>query len=559
MRLKNNVAAKAIAAGLSFALAMGGVTAPATMALAEDSATSTTTSGTAPTGSITISENANLKSDSSTIQGYQIFTADVADQTVGAVTQKVVSNVDWASKSVENIVQGKIKAADSTYVGTTAQDAANWLSKKASGIGSNVTVTGGDVFAEIAKALRESGITPENLTPGTPATLSSGYWVFVTATTSTEDTIYNTSIGTSPLFQIVGGSAITVNQKSNLPTVTKSVKNDAAGSTWSSTADSQIGQQIQYKLTGTVSDVIGSYDTYYYQFYDNLGEALTADTSNIKVAVSNDNGATETEVRAADYTTALDSSTNTMTVTINDLKTVKDTTGADISINKDSIVNVYYNASLNSKAKVASSSNDNTVTLTYSNNPGTNSTGSTVPATARDYTFGLMIYKVDSRNDGKALPDAKFTIQATGADEGAGTQYVQSDGTLGTSEYEFKTGSDGSIYVKGLDAGTYTVKETSSPSGYSKVDDFTFTITPVYTADGSLTEVTAGTNNAISTKADVLDGGVIQVTVMDNPGVNLPLSGQAGVTITWIAGGAVLALGITHLVRSRKRDENNAE
>ena len=41
--------------------------------------------------------------------------------------------------------------------------------------------------------------------------------------------------------------------------------------------------------------------------------------------------------------------------------------------------------------------------------------------------------------------------------------------------------------------------------------------------------------------------------------MSLPLTGQAGVTLTWVAGGVVLAFGITRLVRSRKRDENSAE
>ena len=51
----------------------------------------------------------------------------------------------------------------------------------------------------------------------------------------------------------------------------------------------------------------------------------------------------------------------------------------------------------------------------------------------------------------------------------------------------------------------------------------------------------------------------ITVTVKDKAGMTLPLTGQAGVTITWIAGGAGLALGITHLVRSRKNAEDSAE
>ncbi len=93
MKLKNNVAAKAIAAGLSFALAMGGVAAPATLAFASG------------TGNITIAKRAD--GDTTTMTGYQIFTADVAD--VQGV--KVASNVAWANGSVKTIVENAIKAA----------------------------------------------------------------------------------------------------------------------------------------------------------------------------------------------------------------------------------------------------------------------------------------------------------------------------------------------------------------------------------------------------------------------------------------------------------------
>lgn len=549
---KQSIARMAVTAGLALTMALGPVAAPVA-AFAAD--------GTATQGDITIKANTHVSSDTTTLLGYQLFKADVADQTVGATTSKAVSNIVWGSTQAQTAVEAAIKAIEPTYAGTSAQDAAEWLSTHASGSGSATVVDANDAFGKIAAAMRTAGATATTITPDTKATLDEGYWLFVTDSNTTSDLI--DKVGTAPIYAVVGGSAVTVDQKSSLPTVNKYIKNDAKGSDWAKVADSQIGQNVDYKLTGTVATALASYDTYYYSFKDVLDSGLSANKDSVKVMVQNpatgDAAQTETQVRADDYTVALDSAKNTLTVTINDLKSVKDTKDNAISITPNSVVNVYYTAKLNSKAMVASKSNDNTVTLTYSNNPGTNDHGDTTPATVRDYTYQLMLMKVDSSDNSKGLQGAKFTIQATGADEGAGKMYVQQDGTLGDEKHEFTSGADGSIAVSGLDAGEYTVVETQAPEGYNTVPTFTFHIYPIYKdTTGDIDTIRVQTSNPNVSDINAYDG-VVDLVVKDKAGMSLPLTGQAGVTITWIAGGAVLALGITHLVRSRKNAEDSAE
>ena len=53
--------------------------------------------------------------------------------------------------------------------------------------------------------------------------------------------------------------------------------------------------------------------------------------------------------------------------------------------------------------------------------------------------------------------------------------------------------------------------------------------------------------------------GVVHLTVTDQKGSNLPLTGLNGVTFTWIAGGAVLCIGVAHLIRSRKQAEESEQ
>lgn len=559
MKKGKNLARIAVTAGLTMAMTLGGVALPATSALA------------ATTGNVTILKNANNNADETTTLGYQIFTGDVVD----SGTSKTVSNIDWASTEVGTVVVAQIKALDSTYAGKTAQDAADYLSTHLPAEGSSGTSTiieSNKLYSNIANALRaDTKLTPTSLKAGekNKQNLSAGYWLFLTDTTSTANTDSASKVdqvGTAPIYAVVGGNDLTISPKSDLPKVTKEVKNDAVGSDWGKVADSQVGQDLQYRLTGTVSDAIPSYSTYYYKFTDTLSAGLTADSSSVAVTVVT-NGTTYTVASDSYSTTLVTNSDNTSTlgVEFNDLKTIKDSKDSTVTIpvNGSSKVYVTYNAKLDaSKAyKVAKERNDNTVKLTYSNNPGTDSKGDSTPSTVGDYTFKLKMDKVDSSDGSKTLTGAKFTIQATGADEGAGTQYVQKDGTLGQDPYEFTTTDDAdgyaSIYVSGLDVGKYKVVETQAPSGYNKAE-FEFDITATYDNNtGTITKVEASSGNANVADASTDSTGLVTVTVKDKAGMSLPLTGQSGVTATWIAGGIVLAIGVTHLVRSRR--ENGSE
>ena len=55
------------------------------------------------------------------------------------------------------------------------------------------------------------------------------------------------------------------------------------------------------------------------------------------------------------------------------------------------------------------------------------------------------------------------------------------------------------------------------------------------------------------------DDGTFNITVGDTKQVGLPLTGLNGVTFTWIAGGAVLCIGVAHLIRSRKQAEESEQ
>lgn len=595
MKITKSIAHLAVTAGLTAVLSFGGVMAPVSMAFAAEGATT-------EANSITITQNANNKdaidpNKKTQFIAYQIFNAKVDDE--NGSSRKVVSDVTWAIEDVQiqNQIIDAIKKSiendpSESQLPTkpTAQNVAEWMAanlQSASGV-----VNDGDLLDKIADLLK--GATPTKPKGATSAAFAadgpvsfenSGYYLFLTDNGSIggkDNYSGRMQTGTSPIFAVVGGSAVVVTEKTGIPTVTKKIKDDKPGSHWADKADSQVGQNVQYQLTGTVAENVASFNTYYYEFYDELSAGLIADKDSVHVTVyANNEDTSGTEVNlpagAVEYNTT--GNNNVLTVKFNDLKAVTAKTGSSaISITKDSRVVVTYLAKLNpakiEKVTVGGRGNDNEVKLIYSNNPMSEGKGESVPDTVRDYTYALQLVKEDFDDNNKKLKDVEFTIKATGADELAsgtvGTQFVQENGSLGGTEHKFKTNENGEISVTGLDAGTYTVHEVeNSNPGYNTLPDFTFTITAegldklegetlAGNAAPNTLKVTAEQNDSTLVTPSVNDG-TVTLTIQNKKGSNLPLTGLNGVTFTWIAGGAVLCIGVAHLIRSRKRDDGSEE
>lgn len=585
MSMSKNIARLAVTAGLTAALSFGGVMAPVTMAFAEDAATTT--------NSITIKQDANNTDETypdkkTQFVAYQIFKAKVVDG--AGSNNKVVSDVEWGAnvtRDTRNAIVAAIQSSadyDSTNPqlpteNPTAQDVAEWMAANLQETSS--VVNNGDLLDTIADLVK--GTTPVKPKEASNAAFAadtsvsfenSGYYLFLTddGSIGTKDNYSKQKqTGTSPIFAVVGGRAVEVTEKIGIPTVTKKIKDDKPGSDWADKADSQVGQDVQYQLTGTVAENVASFDTYYYEFHDELSAGLTAKKDSIKVYAGSDRDSA-VEITSG-FTPEVKDGENgagqTLTVTFDNLKTAV----ADLS--SSTKIFVEYTAQLdpNKSVVVGGAGNDNTVKLIYSNNPMSNGRGESVPDTVRDYTYALKLVKQDHESKNK-LQNVGFTIQATDPDENADGsaskgKYVQEHGNLDDNEHEFFTDENGEIYITGLDAGTYTVHEKTALGEYNSLKDFTFTISTPVSGEGSLrkTEVEAQTvtvtRNAETSSLVILDAtqtdGTVNLTVENKKGSGLPLTGLNGVTFTWIAGGAVLCIGVAHLIRSRKQAEESEQ
>lgn len=580
MKTTKNIARLAVTAGLTAALSFGGVMSPVTMAFAA--------------GSSTVTFEDPDYATSTTYKGIQIFKAKVTKDN-GATT---ASDIEWAGTGTEikAAVVSAIRAKDKNYNSDNAQDAADWLSTQAGVTGTDSKVASDNVLSLIAANLKDSTAWKKTATgTATLSGLDAGYWLFLTDTAGKPNG-KSTDTFTSPVYAAIDGtSTTTVKPKKNIPTVEKKILDDSKAKDdlktvpegdWKDVADSQIGQVVNYRLTGTIASNYATYDSYAYKFTDVLSDGLDYIDGSVNVYALN--GSTYTPINESDYfvTNADASNGNTLTVEFKvdgTDKGLKDVAGVDANTQ----IVVFYKAKLNTSAIIAGANNQmngnpNTVTLEYSNNPMSTGVGISAPDTVKDYTYGLKINKVDLGTE-KALKDAKFTITTNGDEKSTEVKYVKKDGTLSDSVVELSTDADGLIKLTGLDAGVYTVTETSAPEGYTKVEPFTFEIEPTMNANdpdagltalsgtldsknqsdkviAGLTDKSAGDNKLTAQAgSEKVTDGYFNITVGNTKQINLPLTGLNGVTFTWIAGGAVLCIGVAHLIHSRKRDEGSEE
>lgn len=595
MKTIKNIARLAVTAGLTAALSFGGVMAPVTMAFAEGTPT------VAPNGIVTIDEQTYKDT---TFKGIQIFKATVTQDLEGTNNWngiKTLSDIEWAGgedSSVKNAVihafDGDVTKPADLPTGDSAQAWAEFINNHGSEV-VDKNVNAGIVLDKIAAAVEKANI-PESAdgwvtagSNGSFGTLATGYWLFVTkdVSTSTNPIEGNTDTFTSPIFAVVGGSAENLTPKKKVPTVTKAVRDDKDGSNFGTdvfenpnmAADSRMDQFIDYQLAGTVAGNINTYSTYKYAFTDKLPESMTpkfkdgSTTPDVTVKIDNIKVSSGFDV---DY------NNNVLTVSFTDLKDCKKEGGDTIALNGYSKVTVDYQAKLDS-TKIFDENNvirsdfeglvgkaqKNEVKLTYSNNPHGDGEGATVIHHAYDYTYGIDVTKVGSDTvNGKNPPlsGVKFTLQEKNGDT-TENKYIDAKGVKHNEGevVELTTDNNGRINVVGLDEGTYVLKEVTPAPGYnnSAKDGVTFAIRPTLNQVGQDVTLSGSTIEAglevVKDGATTTEVGKLSFTIVDKKGSNLPLTGLNGVTFTWIAGGAVLCIGVAHLIRSRKRDESSEE
>lgn len=429
-------------------------------------------------------------------------------------------------------------------------------------------------------------------------------------TVTGRDTDINIGLGTAKIGLPTVEKKVQEDQSDNYNSINNATY-ETNDKSWNDVADYDIGDAVPFKLYGTMPQNLDKYDAYYYCFNDTLDSQFDKPT-NVKITIedtilyydadgkqyTDDTFETEVEENNKDNNCTVSYNNGNFIVAFKDIKKY---TGVD----DETVVTVEYSAILNTTAVVGKPGQDNEVYLTYSNNPNFNynpndeddtndtpETGDTPKDIVNVLTYAFELEKqffnaaggnitANEIKEGTYTGEngAKFTLLSGSGEDTTPLYFVKLNDNSGYDYAVAKSDTPNAITaleltnlnnstpddytddklvirIKGLDEGTYTLRETQAPTGFNKAKDQTIKIT-ASTANGQTWDGEADTLTKFEYKIDTEDtkeaaNATASALMKNNQGTSLPGTGGIGTTIFYLGGGAMAAIGGVYLISKRR-------
>lgn len=457
---------------------------------------------------------------------YQIFTGDL--------NNRVLSNVKWGENGTGK--KGEAVAAD--------------ILDKLSAVNNKSDREILDVVEQYAKLINPVG----TVTNGSTYSAAPGYYLIK----DKDNSVSSTDAYTTYIVQVVGD--VNIQAKSSVPSFEKKLKdkNDTTGETseWQDSADYDIGDEIPFKLEGTVASKYADYKHYYFAFHDKEEKGLSFNESSVKAYIGKD------EIPKNYYTIVTPGSEQTdkctFEIIFNDLKEIEIIKGVK-AVQAGTKIRVEYTSTLNDKAVLGNQGNVNSAKLEFSNNPNSDQTGKpdNTGETPWDnvivFTYQVVVNKyANSVSEDNRLTGAEFTLEKkikgkNGAED------------TWTPISHVETGKTSVFTFKGLDDGDYRLTETVTPSEFNTISPIEFTVNAEHTINwntGKRTDLLTGLTGNIITGNITFTADTnkeqLSTDVINKSGSTLPETGGIGTTIFYVVG-VVLMLGAGVLLITKRR------
>ena len=337
------------------------------------------------------------------------------------------------------------------------------------------------------------------------------------------------------------------------------------------TASASIGDTVDYQIISTMPTITSkASDLSEYAYVDTMSKGIKYNKNDVAIEFFKDSGCTDKITTWAEdsgkFTVAYDDAQNIMTIRMTEAGLSEINEAATVytdSVKRgysDCTMRITYAATLTADAATyGDRDNPNRVKLTWKR---TNTTYyDTLEDCCHVYTYGIDVLKQFSDNGGN-LRNVKFKLHNDTddcyiiADLKDGVYHAKGFAAKKADATTFVPNSSGHVVVKGLEDDAYSLTEIATDKGYVLLKDAVKIV--IKTAeDGQCEKCGAALLTASATvngkDASMTDGNaIVPLTVVNNPGFDLPKTGGYGTWMFTIGGVALLGAAAFIVIRSRK-------